>query len=99
MTPGIRRLLRSWVLLMVLLALEIGVSLLPFARVARPVILIPAVLMVGVVATAFMDIGRGPGTVRFFAVASLLWLIILLGLGSLDPMTRTIYLVETVQRK
>jgi hypothetical protein len=38
--------------------------------VARPAVLIPAVLMVVVVATAFMDVGRGPGTVRLFAIAS-----------------------------
>ena len=53
--------------------------------------LIPAVLMVGTVGTMFMEVGRGPEIVRLFAVAALLWLTILLGLGSLDPMTRTDY--------
>jgi hypothetical protein len=38
-----------------------------------------------------MEIGRALTIVRLFAVAGLLWLTILLGLGSLDPMTRTDY--------
>jgi cytochrome c oxidase subunit IV len=44
--------------------------------------------------TLFMQIGRGPVIVRLFAVAGLLWLSILLGLGSLDPLTRTDYHVQ-----
>jgi hypothetical protein len=55
---------------------------------------IPAVLMVGVVGTIFMEVGRGPEIVRLFAVAALLWLSMLLGLGSLDPMTRIDYQVQ-----
>jgi hypothetical protein len=50
--------------------------------------------MVGVVGTVFMEVRRGPEIVRLFATAALLWLTILLGLGSLDPMTRTDYLVQ-----
>ena len=57
--------------------------------------LIPAVLMVGVVGVVFMEVGRGPEIVRLFAAAGLLWLAILLGLGSLDPMTRTDYPVQS----
>lgn len=76
---------------MVLLAIEFGASFLPLERSARPLVLVPAVLMVGAVAMLFMQIGRGPTIVRLFAVAGLLWLSILLGLGSLDPLTRTDY--------
>jgi cytochrome c oxidase subunit IV len=94
MTPRFRRLWLTLMLLLVLLTMEFGVSFLPLDRSARPLVLIPAVLMVGVVATIFMEVGRGPEIVRLFAVAALLWLGILLGLGSLDPMTRIDYQVQ-----
>ena len=51
--------------------------------------------MVGVVGTVFMEVGRGPEIIRLFAVAALLWLIFLRGLGSLDPLTRIVYYVQT----
>jgi cytochrome c oxidase subunit 4 len=95
----IRRLYLTLALLLVLLAIEFGASFLPLDRGARPVVLIPAVLMVGLVGTIFMEVGRGPKIVRLFAAAGLLWLTILLGLGSLDPMTRTDYHVQDVSRK
>lgn len=94
MTPRFRRLWLTLVLLLVLLAIEFGASFLPLDRSARPLVLIPAVLMVGVVGTTFMEVGRGPEIIRLFAVAALLWLSILLGLGSLDPMTRIEYQVQ-----
>ena len=79
---------------MAMLAIEFGASFLPLDRSARPLVLIPAVLMVGVVGTDFMEVGRGPEIIRLFAIAALLWLSILLGLGSLDPLTRIEYLVQ-----
>lgn len=94
MTLRFRRLWLTLVLLLVLLAIEFGASFLPLDRAARPLVLIPAVLMVGVVGTVFMEVRRGPEIVRLFVTAALLWLTILLGLGSLDPMTRTDYLVQ-----
>ncbi len=94
MSQRFRRLLLAWVLLMVLLASEFGASFLPLDRAGRPLVLIPAVLMVGVVGTIFMEVGRGPEIIRLFAVAALLWLSILLGLGSLDPMTRIEYQIQ-----
>lgn len=99
MTPRFRRLWLALLVLVVLLAIELGVSLLPLDRSARPLVLIPAMLMVGTVGTMFMEVGRGPEIVRLFAVAGLLWLAILLGLGSLDPMTRTDYHVQEVLPK
>ena len=39
----------------------------------------------------FMDVRRGPALVRFFAIAGLFWLAILLGLGMVDPLTRAVY--------
>jgi hypothetical protein len=38
-----------------------------------------------------MQVGRGPVIVRLFAAAGVLWLVILLALGSLDPLTRIDY--------
>jgi cytochrome c oxidase subunit 4 len=94
MTLRFRRLWLTLALLLLLLAIEFGTSFFPLDRAARPLLLIPAVLMVGAVGTMFMEVGRGPEIVRLFAVAGLLWLTILLGLGSLDPMTRTDYYVQ-----
>jgi cytochrome c oxidase subunit IV len=95
MTAHLRNLLLTWVLLLVLLAAVFGASFLPLERIERPLILIPVGLMVMTVGTMFMQVGRGPLIVRLFVVAGLVWLGILLGLGSLDPMTRTDYLVQT----
>ena len=99
MTLRLRRLLLTWALLMVLLAIEFGAAFLPLGRSARPLVLVPAVLMVAAVGILFMQIGRGIAIVRLFAVAGLLWLTILLGLGSLDPLTRTDYPVQGVSPK
>ncbi len=85
------RLLVSWLLLLALGAAEFAASFLPLARALRPLIIIPAVLMALVVATMFMEVQRGPNIVRGFAVAAIFWLIVMLGLGSADPLTRTYY--------
>jgi cytochrome c oxidase subunit IV len=99
MTPRFRRLWLTLALLLLLLAIEFGASFLPMDRATRPLVLIPAVLMVAAVGTMFMDVARGPEIVRLFAAAGLLWLTILLGLGSLDPMTRTDYHVQSASPK
>ncbi len=95
MNPRSRHLLLAWGLLMALLAIEFGASFLALDRAARPLILIPAALMIAVVSVGFMEVGRGPEAIRLFFAAGLLWLCILLGLGSLDPMTRINYYVPT----
>lgn len=99
MNPRLRDLLLVWVLLVLLLAVELAASFLPLGRSARPLILIPAALMVAVVGATFMQVGRGPAIVRLFATAGMLWLTILLGLGSLDAMTRTDYHVQRAVAK
>ena len=99
MNPRSRHLLLAWGLLIALLAIEFGASFLPLDRAARPLILIPAALMLAVVSVAFMEVRRGPETIRLCAAAGLLWLCILLGLGSLDPMTRVNYYVQTTNLK
>jgi caa(3)-type oxidase subunit IV len=88
-----RQLVLTWLALVVLLALEIGASLLPLRPTARPLILVPAIAMLGVILAGFMEVRRAPMLARLFLAAGLLWLVILLALGSLDPLTRVNYLV------
>jgi cytochrome c oxidase subunit IV len=95
MRQRFRQLMAAFVLLLLLLAIEVGLTFLPLEASARPLVLIPAVLMVLVVGIVFMEVGQGPGIVRLFAAAGLFWLTILLGLGSLDPLTRVMYHVYT----
>jgi cytochrome c oxidase subunit IV len=92
-------LLRCWLLLLVLGGIEIALSYLPLARSLRPLLMVPAGLMVIVVAVGFMEVKRGSVLLRAFALGALFWLLILLGLGSVDPMTRTDYPVRGVQVK
>jgi len=87
------RLLISWLLLLLLGGAEFAACFLPLARSLRPLVMIPGVLMAVVVAVSFMEVRRGPAIVRAFAVAAVFWLIVLLGLGSVDPLTRTNYYV------
>jgi hypothetical protein len=94
MTARLRELSLTLLLLFVLLAIEFGVAFLPLARSLRPLILVPAALMAFVVCTVFMEARQGPAIVRLFIVAGLLWLAILLGLGSLDALTRRDYYVR-----
>jgi cytochrome c oxidase subunit 4 len=90
-----RRLLIAWIGLMALLGIEVAASLLPWSPWLRPLLLIPAVLMVAIVAVAFMEIARAPSIAWLFATAGLLWLAILLVLGCLDAMTRINYFVSS----
>lgn len=93
MPPEFARLLLSWLALLLLGGAEFAVSFLPMDRSLRPLVMIPGVLMVAVVAISFMEVGKGPAIVRGFAVAAMFWLLVLLGLGSMDPLTRTDHLV------
>ena len=99
MNERFRWLLGTWVLLLVLLAAEFGAGFLPLKPAVRPLILIAPVIMVAAVGIMFMQVKRGPAVVRLFAVAGLVWLCILLGLGSLDPMTRIEYHVQDKSAK
>ena len=99
MRREIRRLVLVWLLLLALGAVEVAASRLSLPRGLRPLIMLPGILMVGVVAVGFMDVRRGPALVRAFAAAGVLWLLILLGLGSADPLTRTQYPVPNAQVK
>lgn len=91
MSERILHVLMAWAVLLLLLALELGASHLPIGRSMRPLLLVLAVLMAGVIVAVFMEVSHGPEAIRLFAVAGLLWLVILLALGSLDPLTRIVY--------
>ncbi len=88
-----RHLLVCWSALLVLGGVELAVSYVPFGGSYRPLLLVPAPIMVALVALMFMGVRAAPGIARGFAIAALFWLTVLVGLGMMDPMTRTIYLV------
>lgn len=94
MSVEFKPLLLSWILLLLLGGVEFAISFLPLDRSFRPLVMIPGVLMIAIVAINFMEVGKGPTIVRGFAVAAVFWLIVLLGLGSADPLTRTNYWVQ-----
>jgi cytochrome c oxidase subunit IV len=89
MKRNMMRLLLMWGLLILLGGTELAASYLPLERSWRPLVMIPGVLMVLVVAIGFMEVKKGPVLVRAFAVAAIFWLFVLLALGSADPLTRT----------
>jgi cytochrome c oxidase subunit IV len=97
MPPGFLRLLLAWIALILLWGLEFGISFIQMPPSIRPVILLVAFAMLAVVAVFFMHLGSGPTVVRGFAVAGVFWMIVLIGLGSMDPMTRVQYFT-TVDR-
>lgn len=97
MSPVHRHLFFGWLGLLAMVAIELGVSALPLPRSLRPVLMLPALTMVGVVGLVFMRANRGPSTARVFALAGLFWLTILLGLGTMDPLTRAVYAVQPTQ--
>jgi hypothetical protein len=89
----ISRLLCTWLLLLALGAAEFAASFLPLPRSLRPLVIIPGVLMIVVVMLNFMEVRKGPVIVRAFAVGAMFWLLVLLALGSVDPLTRVDYRV------
>jgi hypothetical protein len=97
MPPGFRRLLLGWIALVLLWALEFGASLIHMPASMRPVLLVVAAGMLSVVGFIFMHVSCGPIVVRGFAVMAIFWLIVLIGLGSMDPLTRAQYFV-TIDR-
>jgi caa(3)-type oxidase subunit IV len=87
----VRRLVRTWLAIVVLGALELAASFLPLAPAFRPCVMIPGVLMILGVAIGFMEVRQGPAIVRAFAIGAVFWLAVLLALGSADPLTRVDY--------
>jgi cytochrome c oxidase subunit 4 len=88
MSSRMTQIFACWLLLVVLLAVELGSSFLPLPHPERPILLAGAGATVAVVAFGYMRLAASPSVARVFAAAGLLWLFILLGLGSVDPLTR-----------
>ena len=97
MPPGFLRLLLAWIALILLWGLEFGISFVTMPPSVRPVIMLVAFAMLAVVAVFFMHLCTGPTIVRGFAVVAVFWMIVLIGLGSMDPLTRVQYFT-TVDR-
>lgn len=91
MSGRLVKLFIAYLLLLALLAAEFFASSLHLDRSARVALLLPAMVMVGIVATIFMELRREDAPTLLFAVAAVLWLAILLGLGLMDPVTRVMY--------
>ncbi len=90
MTAVVLRLISVVSLMFALLAAELAATF-AFPGWGRSGVAVIAATMVGAAAFGFMDLRQEGVVVWLFAAAALLWLIILLGLGALDPMTRTLY--------
>ncbi|MBV9735538.1 MAG: hypothetical protein JO209_06475 [Acidisphaera sp.] len=94
MRQVVRPLLPVWLGLLALFAVELGTAFLPLGHAFAGLILLPAAAMVGLVGFGFMRLGRYGAIARCFALAAVFWLLVLLGLGSMDPFTRTEYPVR-----
>ncbi len=81
------RLVLAWAVLLALLVLQVVAAL---AHVGWATGLL-APLMIGIVAFLFMDLGRASALSRIFAMAGLFWLVILIGLTSVDFLARHDY--------
>jgi caa(3)-type oxidase subunit IV len=79
-----------WLGLLVLAAVEFGVSYLPVSAGIRPILLLPAIIMACLV-SFYMRLPSAPPIARAFAIAGVFWLTVLLGLAMMDPMTRALY--------
>ena len=78
------RLALTWLGLMLLLAVEIWGAATHRGWVAWAA----APLMVALVATVFMHVTKASAIARIFALAGVFWVLVLLGLGSVDFFAR-----------
>ena len=81
------RLLLAWVLLLALMGAQVAAALAHAGWVAG----LLAPVMIGLVAFLFMDLGRASALSRIFALAGLFWLVVLVGLTSVDFLARHDY--------
>jgi hypothetical protein len=95
MSAGHRHALFAWLALLLLAVAEIGGSFIHFDHSLRLLLLLPALAMVALVGLMFMRVQHSIAPARGFALAGLLWLLLLLGLGTMDPLTRAVYPVVT----
>ena len=84
----------TWAFLMALAGGAFVVSGMQMAMPNRPVLLFFSGTMLLIVATVFMRLPSAPVVARGFAVAGVFWLIVLLGFGTADMLTRSWYPVQ-----
>ena len=83
--PSMKRLLLPWAAMIGLIGLEL-VAMLIGAGLAAPFI---GLIMMGIVVSIPMELPSAPNLARIAALAGLFWLVVILfGLGTLDPLTR-----------
>ncbi len=83
---ALRPLVLAWGVLMLLLLAQIGTALLLHIPASASLF---GLVAAGVVAVVFMRIRHGSALMHIFAVAGLFWLLVLLVLGTMDPLTRS----------
>jgi hypothetical protein len=94
MTQRHRHILFAWLAILAIGAAEFIIALVPFSPGFRPLLLFPALCMVGIVGATAMQVAKGPGIVRVFAVAGLIWLTVMLTLATSDALTRVVHPVS-----
>lgn len=92
-----RPIVAVWLALGALYGLELGGAFTGFGHLFGGFLLVPAAIMVLLVGLFFMRVRESGGLAKFFAIAAIFWLLVLLGMGSIDPMTRTDYPVTITQ--
>ncbi len=85
--------LLTWVALLAVASVEIGVSFLAIPTGLRPILILPSVGMAAIVALGYMRLLTAPDIAKGFAIAGIFWLTVLLGLAMTDPLTRAVYAV------
>jgi hypothetical protein len=83
MNPRLRSGLLIWAALLLAASLEFSASFLAMPTGVRPIL----------VALGFMRLLTAPDIAQSFAIGGIFWLIVLLGLAMMDPMTRAVYAV------
>lgn len=97
MTRALRSVAIAWLILMLVIAEELVATFVLPRRIGPGVVLGSGLVMVVVVGFAFMRLRTSAGLAQAFVVAVLFWLLVLLGLGSMDPLTRTDYPVAVTR--
>jgi cytochrome c oxidase subunit IV len=91
---AVRGPLITWLVLILLLAAELLTTLTHFGVLSLPI----GIVMACAVAMFFMHLRRSSPLSRIFVAAGVFWLLVLLGLGTIDPLTRTNYPVSVTMR-
>jgi hypothetical protein len=94
MNRAILRLALVWAFLMTVAGTEFVVSSIHIPMLDRPVLFIFAIIMVTTIGFEFMHARRAPLIAHGFMVAAVFWLIVLLGLSSMDILTRNLWWVH-----